>query len=393
MGAHGAHTREVGQIASVGLAPESGLRALIERRQFKQVTAAFAPGTEHLRTEVARRVEASVPRVQAYVQQRVAHLDDALSDHERLAMKDSQDLSIANGTRLMAQWILTGHASSRNEMGGVSFVGRRQAHVHGNAGRLLRAYFAARDAVKWVIAAACEELGAPSGVATGLLVGTDLAYDRSAIRAIEQFDDRAGAVAVELERERSKLAQLANTDPLTGVSNRRGLYEHLAGLVEHAPSRGPRPGAPAAVVFFVDLDGFKQLNDRFGHRVRDDVLRVVAERLRGAARPADCVARFGGDEFVMVMSGFPDQLAVVDETAQRILDAVRAPIVADGQVVGITASLGVAQAEQMPVDPDMLLGAADRALYVAKASGCDTFRYSATPGTALPVPAAKVSAI
>lgn len=354
------------------------LRGRIDGLRFEQMAAAFAPGTEDIRAEVARRVEAVVELVQIYVQQRVAHLDGDLHVDEQTRVKASQDLSIANGTHLIARWIRSGVVSSENEMGSVSFVGRRMAHIHGSAGRVLRGYFAARDAVAWAIAAACDELGVPSAVSEGLLVGARMGYDRSAIQAIGEFDERSSVLAAELERERCTLARLANADPLTGASNRRGLYEHLASLLEHGRSRLRSPGVPAVVVFFVDLDQFKQLNDRFGHRVGDDVLRIVAERLRAAARPADCVARFGGDEFVVVMSGFPDQMAVVEDTAARILVAVRAPIVADGRLVAVTASVGIAQAEEVPVDPDLLIGAADRALYVAKASGGDIFHTAPT---------------
>lgn len=371
MGTHGARGSDVEATATADYGPD--LRGLIDGRRFEQVTAAFASGTEDVRAEVARRIEASVEWIQRYVQQRVAHLDDDLTADERIGIKASQDLSIANGTHLMAQWIVTGKVSSENDMVGVSFVGRRMAHVHGNAGRVLRGYFAARDAVKWLIAQACDELASSPAVTEGLLTGADMGYDRSVILAIGEFDERARALATELERERCKLVRLANADPLTGACNRRGLYEHLAVLLEQSRSRVPSPGVPAVVVFFVDLDQFKQLNDRFGHRVGDDVLKVVAERLRAAARPTDCVARFGGDEFVVVMSDFPRQVGVVEDIAMRILDAVRAPIVADGHMVEITASVGIAQADEVPGDPDMLVGAADRALYVAKASGCDTF--------------------
>ncbi len=148
-----------------------------------------------------------------------------------------------------------------------------------------------------------------------------------------------------------RLADAAHTDPLTGLANRRSLFEVLG--------RERRGG----VVLFCDLDGFKQVNDRYGHAVGDQVLREVAERLATAVRDHDVVARTGGDEFVVLAHGAsPEQGA---ELADRLQAAFRLPFAVPDGEVRVGMSVGVAHARD-PVD-DETLARADRAMLAAKA--------------------------
>jgi diguanylate cyclase (GGDEF)-like protein/PAS domain S-box-containing protein len=158
------------------------------------------------------------------------------------------------------------------------------------------------------------------------------------------------------------LEHLAVHDALTQLPNRA----LLADRVEHALEQVERRGGDVAVLF-VDIDGFKFVNDGMGHRAGDELLTVVAERLRGAVRPSDTVARFGGDEFVVVC----EQLAgpwEATRVGERIARAVEQPMTIDGREVVVTASIGVAIAGA-GATADALLRDADTAMYRAKERG------------------------
>lgn len=170
-------------------------------------------------------------------------------------------------------------------------------------------------------------------------------------------------ITAQKERD-SELLHRAMHDPLTGLANRALVTERLA----HALARGRRTGEPTGVAF-VDLDMFKEVNDRFGHHVGDEVLREVAARVSAGVRPTDTAGRVGGDEFVVVFEALSDG---VEEMAERLRSAVARPIACGEVTVAITASVGVAVAlVDDDVAPDTLIARADEALYRAKASGRD----------------------
>ncbi|HEV2928904.1 MAG TPA: GGDEF domain-containing protein [Propionibacteriaceae bacterium] len=148
----------------------------------------------------------------------------------------------------------------------------------------------------------------------------------------------------------SGLAHAAHHDPLTGLANRAALDARLA------------PGGPVGLLL-VDLDGFKPVNDTWGHDVGDEVLRLVAERLVGCVRSGDLVARLGGDEFVIVV-----EASAVDTVARHVTAALGAPYSIDGRVLAVGASVGVAHSAT-GADPDALLRRADQAMYEAKRAG------------------------
>jgi diguanylate cyclase (GGDEF)-like protein/PAS domain S-box-containing protein len=166
-----------------------------------------------------------------------------------------------------------------------------------------------------------------------------------------------------------QLAQQARQDPLTGLANRRLLGDHL----DLAIARAARAHTATAVLY-VDLDYFKEVNDRLGHRAGDDVLVAVADRLRAITRPADVVARLGGDEFVIACEGLTgDPTADVTRLADRLAEGMQAPIEIEDEQVVVTASVGIAFTDGI-VDPDTLLQHADEALYRAKREGRNQYR-------------------
>ncbi|HEX6347146.1 GGDEF domain-containing protein [Umezawaea sp.] len=163
----------------------------------------------------------------------------------------------------------------------------------------------------------------------------------------------------QLHESREQLRHQAFHDPLTGVANRELFRERLTAAL--------RRGEPV-VLAFIDVDGFKHVNDNFGHAEGDAVLRIVATRLQHCVRDEDTVARLGGDEFgVLVESGEVDP----SEIGNRVLDALRSPHQTQGREHEVRASVGIAHrtTQDATVTADDMLGSADAAMYTAKRLG------------------------
>ena len=161
----------------------------------------------------------------------------------------------------------------------------------------------------------------------------------------------------ELRTLSASLAERAVRDPLTGLANRTLLEERLRAVL----ARDTRSGQSTAVLF-LDLDGFKDVNDRYGHAAGDQALRTIAARLSRVVRPSDTVARIGGDEFVVLVEGATEK--GVNRLVERLKKAVGEPLPTLDLEVGV--SVGVAVAQSGNGEPSALLGAADRAMYAAK---------------------------
>ena len=162
---------------------------------------------------------------------------------------------------------------------------------------------------------------------------------------------------------------LAYHDVLTDLPNRALFLEALKKAIAHANRT-----LGMFATLFLDLDGFKPINDRFGHHVGDQLLRAVAERLRGTVRDADTVARFGGDEFAILISELVDNHTVT-ALAKKLIESISRPFDFQGQRIDVRISIGIAMYPPDGDDPETLLIHADMAMYEAKSCGGNDARF------------------
>ncbi len=203
--------------------------------------------------------------------------------------------------------------------------------------------------------------GVLMSVMLGLLM---LVLSTGRSRALALVREKTG----ELSQKNRELAHQALHDTLTGLPNRALVLDRTEQLLK----RAARPPVTIVGALFIDVDGFKHVNDNLGHAAGDQLLVTVGERLQGAVRDGDTVGRLGGDEFV-VLGEFTAGEATVNLLADRLTDVLREPIELDEgeRTISITASVGVAVGRY--VTPDALLRDADLALYAAKAAGKDRY--------------------
>jgi diguanylate cyclase (GGDEF)-like protein/PAS domain S-box-containing protein len=172
-----------------------------------------------------------------------------------------------------------------------------------------------------------------------------------------------------LRRSETRLRYQAFHDPLTGLANRHLFLEHL----EQALRRTERTRGRKVAVLFIDLDNFKVINDSLGHEAGDVLLTAVSERLQGCLRLENTLARFGGDEFTILLEEVANPNEAV-RVAERILETFRSPFVLDGREVVVTASIGIALGTASTTNSEELLRDADTAMYRAKEQG--TLKYA-----------------
>ncbi|MCB9558667.1 MAG: diguanylate cyclase [Deltaproteobacteria bacterium] len=175
--------------------------------------------------------------------------------------------------------------------------------------------------------------------------------------------ERSLRYAARLRRQNAELLALALSDPVTGLANKRAIDAHLSRAVDRAAR-----AKQLLAVMFVDLDGFKPINDLLGHRAGDTVLRVVAKRVEHAVRSIDLVGRLGGDEFAVIVEGLHDRNDAA-KIAEKIVGAICKPIGVATQVVRVGASIGIALCPDHGLCVEQLLQMADSAMYDRKQGG------------------------
>ncbi len=186
-----------------------------------------------------------------------------------------------------------------------------------------------------------------------------------------------GVVAIVRDISARKLAEervryMANHDALTGLPNRSLLDDRLSQAILHA-----QRNTDTLAVAFIDLDGFKMVNDGLGHNAGDELLKVVSDRMVASVRRNDTVGRFGGDEFVVILSSPHDDATTITPVLEKIRTAVTQPIILSGQAVQISCSIGVALFPRDGANPEQLLLNADAAMYRAKQMGSNCFQFYA----------------
>ncbi len=190
---------------------------------------------------------------------------------------------------------------------------------------------------------------------------------RHTLRKIGQKSRQIDEQMVELERSRAALREEATHDPLTGLANRRLFYDRLQQAIRHAHRYGGKVG-----ILYVDMDRFKDINDRHGHHIGDAVLMEVAQQLLDCVRESDSVARLGGDEFVVLLEGVQGRHDCV-AAALKIEHSLAHSARFDDLQLDIDASIGQAVYPDDGSDEDALIRAADAAMYRVK-SGCESER-------------------
>lgn len=178
---------------------------------------------------------------------------------------------------------------------------------------------------------------------------------RLRISIVRDIRDRQAAQA--------RIHHLAHHDALTGLPNRMSFMEHLDQRMAQA-----RRADESLALLFIDLDDFKRVNDSLGHLVGDRLLQTVAQRITDSLRGSDRVARFGGDEFMVLLGGVHTR-ADVEDVARKLLEAIERPIEVDARWLSVTPSVGIALFPAQAQSPGELIMNADSAMYQAKAHG------------------------
>jgi diguanylate cyclase (GGDEF)-like protein len=212
-------------------------------------------------------------------------------------------------------------------------------------------------------------------VCEGRKIATTLNY---AAPLIDETGRPRGAIGACLDITARKEAELrveslAHTDYLTSLPNRLLLMDRLSVAVRQSRRSGKR-----FALIYLDLDGFKPVNDSLGHASGDRLLQLAAERLTSCVRSTDTVARLGGDEFIVLLTEVSDG-ANAARIAEKILTALRQPYVLEGSEVSITASAGLSVFPEDGAEAEILLASADAAMYSAKEQGGDTLRLCSGP--------------
>ena len=195
-----------------------------------------------------------------------------------------------------------------------------------------------------------------------LFLDTDRALDPQTKADLSLFSHILASALNNIEMYET-VQNLSNRDGLTGLFNRRYLQERLENMVNEAA----RSGTPLAVIM-LDIDHFKKINDRYGHKAGDDVIRFIARVIKNSTRKVDVAARYGGEEFIVLLHNTTAEGAVT--VAEKIREIIQGAVVpADGNQLAVTASFGVSAYPELARSTHDLVKSADEALYRSKENG------------------------
>jgi len=245
----------------------------------------------------------------------------------------------------------------------------RQAHVdfnHVAGGPVSMEYrLVGYDGVtRWVLDRMWPRPVLPDGRVVYDGVVTDVTALHHTTIALQQALQASRSANRELALARANAEWRARTDELTGLGNRRDFAELLA---RHLDRAGHARGSVGLLL--IDIDFFKTINDRYGHGGGDELLAAFADRLRGATRPGDVVARWGGEEFVVLLPEVAEGDVLLNRAEQIREELARAPFHVAGHSITVHVSIGAARSGTTLTTPDSLMAAADGAMYAAKRAG------------------------
>ncbi len=262
-------------------------------------------------------------------------------------------------TVMTARWIAYGVPVSPEEMQYIAERGDLAASLQQSTVNITRAYLIWRDTIGEILRDEADRLNTPRDLLTDALRAVRISCDASLVQVARAFDRRMEELSQELASEREALLQQALHDSLTGLPNRVLLYDRI----RQAVLASKRSGRSFAILA-IDLDGFKGVNDSLGHDGGDVVLQQVADRLVKSVRESDTVARQGGDEFTVLLSGMGIDTA--SHVARQLEVRLSQVLAFDGKAVSVGASIGVAMYPHDGADVHTLLRFADHAMYRRK---------------------------
>lgn len=188
-------------------------------------------------------------------------------------------------------------------------------------------------------------------------------------RTLQTLNDELANEIAARKLVEEKIRYMANHDNLTGLPN-RALFKDRLQTAQHLAVRNQQKLA----ILFIDLDGFKAVNDNLGHKAGDLLLQEVAVRLQGRVRHSDTVARMGGDEFILLLNAINGE-ADAELVAKKVLEALQQPVLVVGQAARIGASIGISIFPDHGEDADKLISYADTAMYDIKKSGKNAYAF------------------
>jgi diguanylate cyclase (GGDEF)-like protein len=257
-------------------------------------------------------------------------------------------------TRMIGNWLVGGQQIDEEDRRKLGELGRMIDRL--TLGELTKAYLAWRDSLLVILYEEAQRLETPPDLVSEVAAVIARNNDGSIVRMARRFDE-------ERRRLHEVLELQATHDGLTGLPNRTLLFDRIG----HALQVRRRTGRVLALLF-IDLDGFKRVNDCHGHQAGDELLVTVAKRLCDVLREADTVARLGGDEFVVLCEELDDEERPVVIAERIIAELERAVMLESGTSVSVSASIGIAHAEDGDSASDLIVRA-DRAMYAAKQAG------------------------
>jgi diguanylate cyclase (GGDEF)-like protein len=272
-------------------------------------------------------------------------------------------------TQVLGRWIATGQGATKGEMSRLGALGMLVDQL--SLSHLVEGYLGWRDVATALMEREAVAVGADGGLISEIRRMVERSCDASLVRMAGKFDGERRRLQLKLAAEQEKLAHMAQHDALTGLANRRLLSERLEQALD-----SNRSGGFGVAVCFVDLDDFKAINDALGHEVGNRVLRKLASRLKATVRPADTIARVGGDEFVVLCTHLEGGAEEALALAERTLATVRDPYLIDDHEILVSASIGVASGSAND-EVEAILSRADTAMYLAKEQGgsrCELYR-------------------